>query len=311
MQILLGADGRPSMLGVFGKMTHSESKLIVRRRIGSREWFRVYKNNDPSVRTKVKPANLSFDKVILRWGSRQEIDGEDHVIYNKGTAMALATDKKVSRQKLLEAGISCPKLVGANNTVFPVIARPSRHAKGRNFVVLKTKKAFLDHYNANETYGWYYSEFIDKSHEYRVHVAHGKVLEVMQKPKGEGIAWNRAVTGEAFVRVPRENYNNIPHMKAVCLEALKAAKVIGLDFSGVDVIVFNDVAYVLELNTSPTLNSSPHVTERYAKYFDWLARSDTKRPHWKFEHFKKAKSYIWKNFQLESNNNPTVETENE
>lgn len=310
MDIFLAKDGRPSMLGVFGKTSEKNIRLCVRRRVGSREWFRVYKNNNPNQRTKVKPANINFHDVIIRWGCRQPInDGIERVIYNKGTAIELATDKKKSRKFLLEKGVSCPKLVGLSNTQFPVIARPSKHAKGKNFVVLKNATEFTAHYNTHESSGWYYSEFIDKQYEYRVHTAHGKVLEVMRKPKGNGIAWNRAVTGEAFIRVPREEYNTTPHIHKVCLEALKATKEIGLDFSGVDVIVLNGTAFVLELNTSPTLNSSPHVTERYAKYFNWLARSTERRPHWQFSHFKKAKSLVWKNFQLDSNNNPTTETE--
>lgn len=296
MDILVAKDGRPSMLGVYGHMKNKNARLIVRRRLqNGREWYRTYINNDNTKRIKKKIPGFVLSNVIIRWGNRIEINTEGKIVYNSATAIARATDKKESRRIFMEKGVRCPRLVGRDNNVFPVIARPSRHAKGKNFVVLKNRAEFLRHYDANERNGWYYSEFIDKNQEFRVHCAHGKVIEIMEKPRGEGIAWNRARVGEPFVRVPRNNYDD---KLALCVEALKATQALGLDFSGVDVIVKDGVPYVVECNTSQTLNSSPHVTERYAKYFDWLARSEQKRPHWDFLQFKKAKSLVWKNFQF-------------
>lgn len=296
MDILLGKDGRPSMRGVFGNMKDKNARLVVRRRLPRREWYRVYTDNNPDRRVKHQIPGFIYSNVIIRWGSRIEIDTAGKIVYNNCKALERATDKKLSRQIFIEKGVSCPKLVGRDNTQFPVIARPSRHAKGKNFVVLRNREEFVRHFDANERNGWYYSEFIDKTDEFRVHCAHGKVLELMRKPRGEGFAWNRAQVGEPFVRVERRDYGDKLN---VCVEALKAAAALGLDFSGVDVIVKDGKAYVIECNTSPTLNSSPHVTTRYAKYFDWLARSNEKRPHWEFLNFKKGESLVWKNFQLD------------
>lgn len=294
MNILLGKDGRPSMKGVYAEMKNNTSKLVVRRRVGRREWFRVYTDNDVTKKVKRPVAGFNFNGPLIRWGSRIEIP-DTSIVYNNSKAIERATDKKKSRKLMLEKGVSCPKLVNRNNTVFPVIARPSRHAKGKNFVVLRNVTEFRNHWDAHEHNGWYYSEFIDKEREIRVHCAHGKVLEVMEKPRPTdgGIAWNRAINGAPFVRVERANYKLY-----MVKEALKAIKALGLDFGGVDVIIVGKQAYVLEVNTSPTLNSSPHVTSRYAKYFDWLFRSPTKRPHWDFEQFTAGPSLAWKNFQL-------------
>lgn len=302
MDILVAKDGRPSMKGVYAQM--NGGRLLVRRqpRRGG-EIYRVYTGNNSE--RFAADRNPQFDNIVLRWGNYIRLPEQaGRIVYNNATAIKRATNKKTCRQFLLSRNIRCPRLVDRTNTVFPVIARPSRHAKGRNFVVLRNRAEFVRHYDANESQGWYYSEFIDKSHEYRVHCAHGKVIEVMEKPRGEGIAWNRARVGEPFIRVPREQYDSIPHLRAVCLEALKAVKEVGLDFSGVDVIVFNNQAYVVECNTSQTLNSSPHVTERYARYFSWLNRSNARRPHWDFTGFDRASSLVWKNQQLNSNDNP-------
>lgn len=299
MNILAGRDGRPSMKGVYSLMT-SDSSLVVRRRLPHKEFFRVYKNHNVDKFTKVPIPNMEFDNVIIRWGSRIPVE-DTNIVYNNSKAIERATNKKGSRKFLLEKGVSCPRLVGRDNAVFPVIARPSTHAKGKNFVVLKNAAEFRAHWDANEKKGWYYSEFIDKTRELRVHCAHGKVLEVMEKPRPQngGIAWNRAINHAPFVRVDRKDYK-----KFMLVEALKAVKELGLDFGGVDVIILGDKSYVLEVNTSPTLNSSPHVTSRYAMYFDWLARSNTKRPHWNFNEFTAGPSLAWKNFQLtETTNN--------
>lgn len=68
---------------------------------------------------------------------------------------------------------------------------------------------------------------------------------------------------------------------------------------GVDVLLDKDgVAWVLEVNTSPTLASSEYSMERYAMYFDWLFRSPEKRKPWDYKQFKKADSLAWKNYQL-------------
>lgn len=301
--ILVGKDGRPSMLGTYSKMV-GNSILMVRRRITTRrgrvkEWFRKYTNHNINVRTKVKTHLADFrNSIVIRWGNRIEVDLEGSITYNKASAIALATDKKESRRVLAEAGINVPKAVTpASETInFPVIARPRVHAKGRNFVLLHNRGDFYAHWIKNND-DWYYSEFVDKIKEYRVHCAHGRVLNYLEKPNpGNGqIAWNRAVNGEAFTNVRWSDYNS-----AVALECLKAVKALGLDFGGVDVIVDKDgKPYILEVNTSPTLNSSEYSMSRYAKYFDWLGKTGKRREHFELKEFKKASNYAWHNYHFE------------
>jgi glutathione synthase/RimK-type ligase-like ATP-grasp enzyme len=313
--ILVGKDGRPSMRNVFSKMK-SVAQLIVRRRIPNRgkEWLRVYDSGNAETFRKRPISELTMENVkCIRWGNR--IEGETNegtIVYNKAEAVANATDKKRSREMFIEGKVRCPRLVtpsDVKDSDFPIIARPNRHAKGKNFIVLKDKASFTSHYRANAQNGWYYSEFINKTAEFRVHCAHGKVLAVMQKtPGGDKIAWNRAQTGEPFTWVEQKDF---PF--SVCFQALKAVKVLGLDFAGVDVMQIEEKGkpqgYVLEVNTSPTLNSSDTVSERYAQYFDWLNRADKRREHWDFTKFEKAVSFAWKQFQLLEVENPNAKTE--
>ena len=299
--ILVGIHGRPSLRNTYSKMQTSNSRLVVRRRIRKtgREWFRVYDNFNSQTFNKVKINNFRFNNsIIIRWGNAIQIDTPGSIIYNEAKAIALASNKKRSREVFIENEISTPRPVTPNSTSisYPIIARPSTHAKGRNFVVLNNLSEFTRHYNINEPQGWYYSEFVDKVREFRIHCAHGKILNYLEKPnpKNGNIAWNIAQNGEAFTNVKWSDYNY-----NVASEALKAIKALGLDFGGVDVMLDNEgKAWVLEVNTAATLSSAEYSMERYAKYFEWLFRSETRREHWDYTKFKKAKSLAWKNFQL-------------
>jgi predicted ATP-grasp superfamily ATP-dependent carboligase len=298
--ILVGKDGRPSMKGVYSKMTNKEVSLLVRRRLLSgKEYYRHYQNNNVETLTKEPISSVTGkNSIVIRWGNKIVIPTDKStIVYNNASAIALATDKKVSREIFINKGINTPRLIylaTENNIKYPIIARPFVHSKGKNFVVLNNFDELNVHLHSNT--GWYYSEFVDKVKEFRVHCAHGKILNYLEKPnpKNGNIAWNIAQNGEAFTNVNWSDYNY-----DVASEALKAITALGLDFGGVDVMLDNEgKAWVLEVNTAATLSSAEYSMERYAKYFEWLFRSETRREHWDYTKFKKAKSLAWKNFQL-------------
>lgn len=147
----------------------------------------------------------------------------------------------------------------------------------------------------------YFSEIYPKTEEYRVHCVLGKVVEVMRKPTPSDpnqIAWNRAQNDQPFTRVQWEDWKNY-----ICKLALNATRSLGLDIAGVDIMVQKTnkslpKAVVCEVNTAPTLNSSPHVLERYTALFNKIANSDTRIEHWDFEQFNKPSSLAWKSNQF-------------
>lgn len=294
--ILCARDGRPSMKTVYKQMQTGTLQVLRRPRKG-RHYVRLYTNNNADVLTKQPVDSLNAEgKILIRWGNRVNIPtNNSSITYNRMDAIKNATDKKHSRELFMQNNVRTARLVTPDNVQqnqFPVIARPLVHSKGKNFVTLTNRDMFRTHYNAHRD-GWYYSEFIDKQREFRVHCAHGKVLAIMEKPAGVGIAWNRAQNHEAFIRVKQADY-----MHDVCLQALLATEALGLDFAGVDVLLKDNLAYVIEANTSPTLNSSEYVSERYAKYFNWLARQEQRRPYWEFKNYKKPLSFAWTENQL-------------
>ena len=301
--IFVGKDGRPSMRLVYSKM--HDGSIVVRRRVMRRgmlrkTYYRVYNDNVDAIDCKDRINPIEPKSTVIRWGTREVINNDGNLIYNQAAAIAKGTDKKSARLLMEQDGVSVPKRVDPANLAhddFPIIARPSIHAKGRNFVTLNTEDEFIEHYINHWDDGWYYSAFVDKEREFRVHCAHGKVLAVMEKPKADKIAWNRAINEDPFVYVPWNDLDN-KKMKGIMVEALKAIDSLGLDFGGVDVMMYKGKPYVLEVNTSPTLASSDYVASRWAKYFDWLFRSEERRPHWDYKKFVKGKSLLWKNGQL-------------
>ncbi len=56
---------------------------------------------------------------------------------------------------------------------------------------------------------------------------------------------------------------------------------------------------LLEVNTAGTLVSSEYSMSRYAKYFDWLCKTNKRREHWEYKEFKKASNYAWHDYHFE------------
>jgi len=303
--ILTAKHGRPSTLEVYASM--SSGILVQRRQLFKRvgrklikQYYRVFKNNTRELN---KETSISFlNSIVVRWGTREEIETDKTtIVYNQSKAIAIATNKKLSRETFIANNVSTPALVTPDTfreEYLPIIARPLEHSKGKNFVILNN----LAQYNAhvkNHT-GWYYSAFVDKVKEFRLHVAHGRILNYLEKPKpADGnIAWNRAQNGEAFENVKWDDYNT-----NICMEAIKAVQALELDFAGVDVMVDKDgKVFILEVNTAATLASSEYSMQRYAKYFDWLCKDAKRREHWELKEFKKATNYAWHDYHFEDRN---------
>jgi carbamoylphosphate synthase large subunit len=240
--------------------------------------------------------------IVVRWGTREDLHtSRNTIVYNRSSSISNITNKKLSRELFIGKGVNTPKMITHANIEsndLPIIARPFVHSKGRNFIVLNTVDDFNRHYNPDL---YYYSAFVDKVSEYRIHTAHSKVLAVMKKhPVANSIAWNRAVSNsDPFEYIPWNEVEDLG-LYDVMVEAIKAVKAVDADFGGVDVIVDkNNKPYVLEVNSAPTLNTSPYVSKRWGQYFDWLFRAESRRDHWDYTKFKKAKSLIWKNYQLD------------
>lgn len=212
-------------------------------------------------------------RYVFRWGCTSNVpDGV--TVVNSAASIHWCSDKRQGRLDMQAAGVSVPKTWGNHadwtadqSPLERYVVRPTHHAQGRNLLVSSSWDevgAFLEQHG-----GGYISRLIEKEAEYRVAVIQGRVAWVAQKTPGnpEDVAWNVARGG----RFDNVKWKDWPML--VVKEALKAAKVSGTDFCGVDVMT--DIAgtpYVLEVNSSPS-QTSPYRQRCFAKCFDYIVEN--------------------------------------
>jgi|LakMenEpi03Aug12_release.lakeMendotaPanAssembly.Ray.scaffolds.fasta_scaffold05445_34 hypothetical protein len=303
-KILVGKHGRKSTKMLFEKITNPNTEHVLKSTVLNAFVYRTNKEN-LKLRKIVKgfKAPDCKNSIVARWGWYGEIETDNSsIVYNKAEAIKLSNSKGQCRKFLESKGIDVPKTYLLNEPIninsFPLIARPEHHGQGKNLWLCES---FLDLEEAIAKGATYFSHVYPKTEEYGVHVAHGKVLAVVRKPAPDDlnqIAWNRAQNDKPFELVPQAEYKNY-----ICKLALRAFKEIGLDYGRADVMVQKTdknlpKAVICELNTAPTLTSTPYVLERWTKYFNKLANSDKRIEHWDFEQFEKAESLAWKENQL-------------
>lgn len=217
------------------------------------------------------PEQVGF---VFRWGCTSNTP-ESATVVNSASSIHWCSDKRQGRLDMQAAGVSVPQTWGSfpefcsdygasNDLPIGVIVRPIRHAQGRHLatptVLRGVEQALIDFG------GGYISELINKVAEYRVFVVQNRVGWVARKTPGnpEDVAWNVARGG----RFDNVRWSDWP--KAVIVEALKAAKVSGCDFCGVDVMVDAEgKAYVLEVNSAPS-QTSEYRQRCVAKCFDYI-----------------------------------------
>lgn len=214
---------------------------------------------------------------VFRWGCTSNVP-EGSVVVNEAKAIHWCSDKKQGRLDMQEAGVPVPETfpydpewmegnefleTTAEERAVRWVARPSRHAQGRNLFVgnFYQCQGWLDSFG-----GGYISRLINKVAEYRVFVCQNRVVWVARKTPGnpDQVAWNVAQGGR-FDNVRWGDWP-MPVIKA----ALAAAKVSGTDFCGVDVMVDAEgLPYVLEVNSAPS-QTSEYRQRCVAKAFDYI-----------------------------------------
>ncbi len=137
--------------------------------------------------------------------------------------------------------------------------------EGRGIVLAKTPEEVVD--------APLYTKRFKNSKEYRVHVAFGKAIQVVQKKKRNGTNADpniRSNDNWVFAR----NISGVPD--EVVRQAILAVTTLGLDFGAVDVVwsVKNQKACVLEVNTAPGLDQTS--ANIYAKAFVDQYRLETR-----------------------------------
>lgn len=230
--------------------------------------------NQPSVHYKKKV--LTFDAIIPRIGAsvtaygtavlRQfEVSGVYSV--NESIAISRSRDKLRAHQLLARKGVGMPitgyahaadatdELIGFVGGA-PLIVKLMESTHGKGIVLAETEKAAegvinaFRGLNANFLVQEYIKE--SKGSDIRCFVVGDKIVAAMQRTAKEGDFRSNLHRGGTASSVKLK-----PEERAL---ALKAAKVMGLDVAGVDIIRSAHGPLVLEVNSSPGLQGIERVT---------------------------------------------------
>lgn len=205
--------------------------------------------------------------VVINWGSGAIpgfVRDRAGTVIMSDAAVCRGINKRRFFDIASEAGVNVPEYTSGE--YFPkkwlreghvVLARLAlESSRGNGIVVMKKLDDFV--------YAPMYTKYIDKENEYRVHVVNGKVIYVQKKVA-------TAEAKEGYVRNYDNGYillhanSNAGTPMAVKTQAIAAVKAVGADYSGVDVIERDGVAYVLEVNAAPYQTEG--TAAAYAKAF--------------------------------------------
>lgn len=221
--------------------------------------------------------------VIIRWGTTTNIpprvkDGRKLLYFNEAKAIHQAVDKSGLRKKASDAGLA-PKtwltlkeLQEEDEVADIVLVRPRKHERSEGIYSCSNKQELLDAIEKCGGEGNYYiSEYIKKDRELRVFVFQGRALMVFNKiPKDrKEISWGCVEQGALkYVK-----WSEWP-LDAVRV-AIQSFNLTDLDFGAVDVIMKDDKAYFLEVNTAPEV--WPYYGERLAQAFKYAFEKGKQR----------------------------------
>lgn len=141
---------------------------------------------------------------------------------------------------------SLRKYLFDNKLKFPLIVKPYKGYHGEDVIKIDSNGVFMKYvkdYFLNGKENFFFQEYINIKHEYRVFVIGGKSLGVAEKISKEGVIAKNYALGSDFIKVNRPKVERL---------AEKLCKKLKTSFSGVDIIEDEEgKLYILECNRSP------------------------------------------------------------
>lgn len=208
------------------------------------------------------------DKLVINWGSSAPIEEVVKCnILNSPHAIRKAVNK-LQAFKTLSEGVDIPEWTESQQEACKwledgctVVARTVVEGFGGEGIVLVENGAELP-------VAPLYTKYIPKTEEYRVHVFKDEAFFVQRKARKKEVPdaqvnWKIRNLAGGFIFANQDV--DVPNEAKEA--AVKAVKLLGLDFGAVD-IIWNkkrDKYYILEINTAPGLAGS--TLEKYAEQF--------------------------------------------
>lgn len=219
---------------------------------------------------------IKQDMQVIGWGSSKYVPTPKQMtMLNPPGKVARCVNKKLTYEHLAGWGCRVPDFTESHQEAIQwllnghtVVARLTLDGKaGEGVKVFSTKEG---HKAVDIPTAPLYTKYINKTFEYRVHVAFGKTIHVRKKVKP-----TNGVTGDPRVASHLDGWLFIksgftPPPDAL-RQSLLAVQALGLDFGAVDILYDqpNDKAYVCEVNTAPGLEVSEvqAYADAFKKYF--------------------------------------------
>lgn len=229
-----------------------------------------------------KIPNEQYD-LIVRWGTITNINAKK--ILNETPSINKANNKYISRKLMLDYGVSCPQLTEET----PCIIRPHHHSQGKQLYYCTTQQEVEQAKVKLKNY--YSSEYIAKDEEWGVFVFNGRVTGMIKKtPKTQtaknSIAWNVSQGSHVFENIRWDDWNI-----EVAKQGLKAAAAVGLDFGRVDIMVKDNIPYVLEVNSAHSMTSE-YRQQTFTKCLDYFIENGNVKNELNLDECKTYKSII-------------------
>ena len=196
------------------------------------------------------------DHLVINWGATQPaipLTQTNTDYLNKSGAVQLASNKLCTVQALhhlpiISWTISKETALGWLHQGYKVYCRTTLTGhSGSGIVVANTADELVQ--------APLYTKGIDVDKEYRIHVFDGKVIDVTQKKRRNGVESSDLIrnhsNGWVFARIDVEASDEVKEL------AVNAVTGLGLDFGACDIVIDAEGnPYLLEVNTAPGLEGT-------------------------------------------------------
>ena len=187
--------------------------------------------------------SLEIATLVSNYAAKNNIKIIDEV-YSNSLLMPVSLGKSLELKKLSEAGIKIPRTQfgSFDGMEFPYIVKSTTGQKAREVWLVNSKEELesLKSKKFEKNKFYFTQELIPNARRIRVLVVGDKAVgAIVRQTK-----WNKDETKETLMPVP-EDVANL---------AVSATKVVGLNISGVDILINNKTneMFVIEVNASPS-----------------------------------------------------------
>lgn len=218
---------------------------------------------------------VTNDDWLIRWGCTATVPKKGGPkVLNKKAAIRETTSKGTFRKKVADAGYAPKTWLTIeewfrDGTMLPVIVRPVFHQRSEDLFFCNDFNSLRE---AVDKIGdaLYISEYIEKTKEFRVFVAQGRVMIVAEKlPKDrKAITWGCVEEGE----LDYQWWNDWNPKLVEC--AVEAFNLSSLDFAAIDIMEKDGQFFFLEANTAPEVWE--YYGQTFAKVFTYIIDNDNR-----------------------------------